>query len=607
MDKKINTFIKTFSDNELALNRLVVTSYVRYKNLCVEGGYLAPFVITDEDELNEEIGMLSKECAIEDVINIFELAIPKAEQTTNGAVYTPKYIRDYIVDQVLSSTDKDLANCLCADISCGCGAFLYTLMVEIRKRTHQTCKEIIHKLYGVDISSTSIGRAKILLALVALESGETIEQEDFLLRSGDSLTFDFKSMPGVSENGGFDIIVGNPPYVRSKNIDAETKRNLPLWSTSRIGNADLYIPFFEIGLTNLASDGLLGYITVNTFFKSVNARALRDYLTNSGVTLEIIDFGEQKVFKKKLAYTCLAFLHKEPSDSISYVKTDIADIQAQRRVEYNKIGYSLLDNHRGWNLNEGDILENIQLIENAGAPLGDSYVMKNGIATLANDIFIFKPIKSDSCYYYLLKDGVEYQIEKAICRDIIKPNIVKTETDIPVKEEKIITPYDANNNVMSEAFFKGNYPKAYEYLSLHREILDARDKGEGDYGAWYAFGRTQAIADTGLKLLFPYMSDVPHFVYTSQRDMMIYCGYAIYNESESELLFLKRVLESSVFDYYMRNTSKPYSAGYYSYAKNYVKNFGMYPFSAEQKEQILYMNTQAEVNAYIQNLYQVNI
>ena len=82
---------------------------------------------------------------------------------------------------------------------------------------------------------------------------------------------------------------------------------------------------------------------------------------------------------------------------------------------------------------------------------------------------------------------------------------------------------------------------------------------------------------------------------------------SIRHESESELLFLKKVLESSVFNYYMRNSSKPYSAGYYSYAKNYVKNFGMYPFSDEQKSYVLAMNTQAEVDAYIQSLYRINI
>ena len=89
--------------------------------------------------------------------------------------------------------------------------------------------------------------------------------------------------------------------------------------------------------------------------------------------------------------------------------------------------------------------------------------------------------------------------------------------------------------------------------------------------------------------------------------MMSYCGYAIYNESDSELLFLKKVLESSVFNYYMRNSIKLYSAGYYSYAKNYVKNFGQYLFSDEQKRRILSMNTQTEVDTYIQKLYNLEL
>ena len=87
--------------------------------------------------------------------------------------------------------------------------------------------------------------------------------------------------------------------------------------------------------------------------------------------------------------------------------------------------------------------------------------------------------------------------------------------------------------------------------------------------------------------------------------MMIYCGYAIYNESEPELLFLKKVLESIVFDYYMKNTSKPYATGYYSYAKNYVKNFGMYPFTDEQKRHILSLKSKEEIDKYIKSIYKV--
>lgn len=607
MNKKINTFIKKYIDKGDMIDKLVVTAFLRRHHLEAGQSYLSDFMVTTKDELENEIETLSQHLSLEDAITIFELAIPEVERTINGAVYTPYFIRNYIVKQVLHSTTKPLDTCMCADIACGCGAFLYTLAEHIHEQTNAPFATIYHHLFGVDVSEISIRRAKILLSLVALSHGEIVQDEDFNLFCANSLTFDFMDIPDVRNNAGFDIVVGNPPYVRSRHIDTATKQLLSRWQTSHTGNVDLYIPFFEIGLSVLRTDGILGYITVNSFFKSVNARALRQYFHKHQIGLSIIDFGEQLVFKKKLAYTCLAFLTKTQRDTLLYAKADVTEIKAQKNFVYSHISYDLLDDHRGWNLNHSDVLNNIRLIESAGKSLGDLYVIKNGIATLANDVFIFRPIHEDDSYYYLVREGHEYPIEKSICRDIIKPNILKTEAEIAEKEEKIITPYDTNNVCLSESIFVNNYPKAYTYLQACRSVLDARDKGEGDYEAWYAFGRTQAIADSGKKLLFPYMSDLPHFVYMPQQDMMIYCGYAIYNESETELLFLKRVLESSVFDYYMRHTSKPYSTGYYSYAKNYVKSFGIYPFSDEQKRHLLSLDSKAEVDNYVREIYGVAI
>ncbi len=605
MDKKICNLIQKYADNELLLDKLVVSSCCRFYGIEIGNSYLSRFKPTQQDLLTEDINVLAKDCNIENVISIFEQAIPQTEKTANGAVYTPKFIRDYIVEKTFKAQRKPIGQCLCADIACGCGAFIYTLAVYVHEHTTIPFKTIYHQLYGIDISEISIVRAKILLALLAKINKEDVEDDDFRLFCGDTLTFNIAELPAIKGNHGLDIIVGNPPYVRSKHIDTDVKRNLALWKTSKVGNADLYIPFFEIGISALNDTGALGFITVNSFFKSVNARALRKYFSENHFTLKIVDFGEQLVFKKKLAYTCLAFVSKGRSQSLQYSKANISDVENAKRISFSPIAYDALDSHKGWHLNNSDVLRNIERIENAGEALGDKYVIKNGIATLANDVFIFRPAREDDSYYYLWKDKKEYPIEKGICRDIIKPNILKSEAEIPEKEEKIISPYDAESNVITETFFMANYPCAYRYLQSFRTVLDARDKGEGDYGAWYAFGRTQAISDSGRKLLFPYISDIPHFVYTPQKDMLIYCGYAIYNDSETELLFLKRVLESSVFDYYMKNTSKPYSTGYYSYAKNYVKSFGIYPFSEAQKEHIISLHTKKEVDEYVKQMYGV--
>ena len=90
------------------------------------------------------------------------------------------------------------------------------------------------------------------------------------------------------DNGGFDIIIGNPPYVSSSKISQESKDALCNWSVTRTGKTDLYIPFFQIALECLNDNGILGYITVNNFYRSVNGRAFRAYVSYYGYDFKII-------------------------------------------------------------------------------------------------------------------------------------------------------------------------------------------------------------------------------------------------------------------------------------------------------------------------------
>lgn len=596
MNKELQKIISQYSEQQDCLDRIVVSSFIRNNDLIVSGGLLAQYCSDDTPVFAIK--------TIEDVIKIYELAIPKAEKTKNGAIYTPQYIRDYILERVVTRQKRPIQKCLVIDIACGCGAFLYSLANYL----HTHCKQSYHKsvkhLYGVDISELSVKRCKILLSLAALLNGETLEDEELNIIHDNSLVFDFTTMSNVINNNGFDIVVGNPPYVRAKNIDNESKISLSKWQVARCGNPDLYLPFFEIAHRILRHDGVLGYITVNSFFKSVNARLLRKFFREHSTALEIVDFGDQLVFEKKLAYTCITLASKQDKPGVNYTKGKINNNKIIVNAEcFNFISYSELDDHKGWHLNNADVLQNIRKIESVGKPLGDMYQIKNGIATLANDVYIFRPINEDEKYFYLQVDGMNFPIEKGICRDIVKPNILHSEEEISDILEKIIFPYDANNKILSEAVFMSKYPKAYKYLSLNKIKLSRRDKGEKAYETWYAYGRSQATSDRGRKLLFPYMTSRPHFVYTDNEDMLIYCGYAIFGENEEELLVLKRILESSVFDYYMRHTAKPYATGYYSYAKNYVKGFGIPMLSEKQRVGLLSLQDEERINRYVERLY----
>ena len=598
MNKELQNIISRYTEQQLCLDSIVVSSFVNNNALVVRGGLLAEYYRDNVPNVSIE--------SIEDVINVFELAIPKEEKIKNGAVYTPKYIRDYILERVVATQRKPLQNCLTIDIACGCGAFLFSLADYLHTHYKLSYREAAQRLYGVDVSELSVKRCKILLSLAALQSGETLADADFHICQGNSLDFDFATMPGVAENGGFDIVVGNPPYVRAKHIDAESKMLLSRWQVASCGNADLYLPFFEIACSILREDGVLGYITLNSFFKSVNARILRGYFRSVNAALEVVDFGNQLIFGKTLAYTCIVLINKLGEPGVCYTKGQInINGFTETPTHFNFIPYSDLDDHKGWNLNNAEILQNIRRIESVGRPLGELFQIKNGIATLANDVYIFRPTHEDETFFYLQAGNVEFPIERGICRDIIKPNILHTEEEIPDIIEKVIFPYDENNKILVEAVFMSKYPKAYKYLALNKMKLAQRDKGEKNYEAWYAFGRSQATSDRGRKLLFPYMTDHPRFVYTDNENMLIYCGYAIFSEKEEDLLVLKRILESSIFEYYMQHTAKPYATGYYSYAKNYVKGFGIPILSSKQRVILLSLQEQNAINGYVERLYDI--
>jgi len=624
-DKSISNYLKQRSDNLVMVNKLIIAAYLQFNNISFKRNQLIQECIegNDKQEVEEFIKLIRIKNGtfdFEDLIWLFEITIPVNDTITNGAVYTPQYIRDYIVDESFKR-DKSASNydhIKIGDIACGAGAFLYTVCKKIKEHTQKSFFDIFKEnIFGLDICSFSIERTKILLTLLALSAGEEREEFKFNLFVGNTLNFDWKThYPGFD---GFDKVVGNPPYVRSKHLSDETRTLMSKWEVTKSGNADLYIPFFEIALQYLKpKTGILGYITVNTFKRSLNARKLREYFKQNRLDIMLLDFGSHQIFNQKSTYTCIVFIQKREADSIHYEKINPKDIN-QERV-YNCISYKLLDNQKGWLLNREEILENIKKIEATGIALGKKYPIKNGLATLSNDIFIFKPIKEDKDYYYLQNDKL-YKIEKAICRDVIKPNRLKHEEEIATLKEKIIFPYykepieeeynivSTKKRVFDEHYFKENYPYTYKYLLSHKKQLLNRDKGKNKKYEWYEFGRTQALSDYGEKLLFPYMSSQAYFVYSDQKDLLFYAGYAIFLDSKTtrEIELLKIILKSKVFWYYIQNSSKPYSGNFYALAKNYVKDFGVCELTKGEENFLLESSSTDERNRFLIQKYGISI
>lgn len=623
INKDISKFLNELSDNLTIVNKLIVGAYIQFNNINIKNNKLILSCIkgNDKETIKTFINLIKLKNGkfdFEDVIHLFETSIPTKDVSVNGAVYTPNYIKDYIVKETLNKIENsDLPNIKVSDIACGTGAFLYTVAQQIKKKSNKSYSDIFKQnIYGLDISDYTITRAKILLSLLAISNGEDEKEFDFNLMVGNALDFDWNK--NIKKFNGFDVVLGNPPYVRAKNLSEETKSLLSNWEVTKTGNPDLYIPFFEIGLEYLNPNGILGYITVNTFKRSVNARNLREYFKTNLFDLKIIDFGSSQVFANKSTYTCIVFIQKKKSNEVKYQKITATDFINKKVSVFTRINYNLLNTKKGWILNKPDVLENINKIENIGTPLGDKYPIRNGLATLSNDVFIFKPVSEDENYFYH-QNGKLHKIEKGICRDVIKPNKLKTEAEIPVLKEQIIFPYYPESTTMNlsdfkskkkiafeEDYFKTNFPKAYKYLEGNKVQLLNRDKGKNEKYKWFEFGRTQALNDLGKKLLFPYMAGQPYFVYSAQEDLLLYAGYAVYFDSERELKILKRILESKVFWYYIKKTSKPYSGNYFALAKNYVKDFGICDLNEIEKKYLLTTDSYEKRNEFLLEKYDIS-
>ena len=544
---------------------------------------------------------------LEDLVEIYEFIISPKDKEVNGAVYTPLHIRAFIIDEILNAIpQKDIACKKYGDIACGCGGFFLTLSNRIHNMLNITYAEIYkNNIFGIDIQDYSIRRCKILLSLNAILNGEDRNHFTFNLYIGNSLDFKWDVNSTIRANGGFDVVIGNPPYVSAAKMDSETKALVKLWSVSNTGKTDMYIPFFQIAIENLVENGILGFITVNNFYRSVNGRALRNYFSSHGYYLKLIDFESEQVFSGRSTYTCICFVTKKGTHYLDFVRTRSDNLKKITPQHYSHIYYTNLNDETQWILNTEETIDLINKIESTGTPLGQLYEIRNGFATLKNEVYTFVPNVTDEDYYYFTKDSIAYQIEKGICRDAIKPNIIKEPSDIFKFTEKLIYPYVKTRkgvNLLPEESLKILYPCAYQYLYQQKDKLKERDKGVKLYESWYAYGRTQALDIKGYKLFFPYLSNRPYFVLSQNKSLMFYNGYAIIHDSIDELKFIQKILSTPFFWRYIMETSKPYGGDYYALAKNYIKRFGIYNFSQAEKKKIIAMNIN-DVNKLLYDIY----
>ncbi len=162
--------------------------------------------------------------------------------------------------------------------------------------------------------------------------------------------------------------------------------------------------------------------------------------------------------------------------------------------------------------------------------------------------------------------------------------------------------------LMEERVFREIYPSAYAYLETKKDVLAERDKGKGEYENWYAFGRTQSLEKVQNKLFFPKMSDrPPHCIINSDENLLFYNGQAIIGHNKEEMVLIKKIMESRLFWYYIKTTSKPYSSEYYSLNGNYINNFGICELTETEREFFLGEDDRSALDSFLERKYRIQI
>lgn len=561
--------------------------------------------------------------SIKELESYLELLIPSKDRKLNGAFFTPNFIIDFIINEV-----QPKENDKCLDPSCGSGAFLIGLVDYYKSNHEKTVKEIVQKnIYGSDILPYNIKRAKILLSILALENNEYLEENDFNLYCQDSLKANWETK--------FEVIVGNPPYVKYQDLSDENRAYLlKNWSTIKKGTFNLYFAFFELGYQLLNETGKLGYITPNNYFTSLAGKNLRAFFLQNKCVHRIIDFSHKRVFDAQ-TYTAITFLGKEKKSSILYDRVKSHQTPQQFVSNANGSPNSIKElNVKKWRLLKTDEQKNIKIIETLGTPIKELFDICAGIATLKDEIFFVDTSQQDEKYFYKTTERGVFKIEKELTKSVYKISEFKKQEDIPNNKRRIIFPYGIKNNgqaePIKEALFQKKYPNAYKYLLAHKDILDSRDKGKVKYSPFYVWGRTQGLTKTGLKILNPTFSRFPRFLVVEEKDAYFTNGYGIYftkaNQNvpidigislfsnavhpfmlEENIDVTQKILNSKLMDYYVTKTSVSIAGGYPCYQKNFIEKFTIPKLSKEEIDFLRNENDKFNIDEFLITKYQLNI
>ena len=475
------------------------------------------------------------------------------------------------------------------DPACGSGAFLITAFEFLLKQTNEIDKKLLdltgeqdlfsdttryileNNIFGVDLNRESVEITKLSLWLKSANKNKTLTTLENNIKCGNSLikdkeiakdfVFDWeKEFPEVFKNGGFDIVIGNPPYVRQETIK-EIKPYLEQNYKVYTGVADLYCYFYELGYNLLKDNGYLGFITSNKWFRAKYGEKLREFLLSNTEFYNIVDYNGTKVFEGATVDSNILIFKK------NRVKNSIFSLQIADTIpiEYEQEKLSK-ESFIFINQNEDSIKEKIERI---GKPLKEWDININrGITTGLNDAFIIDKETKDK----LLEEGYKNsEIIKPLLRgkDIEKYNI-------NYADFYLINSH--NGKAGKGAIDIENYPQIKKWLERFEPKLSKRaDKGKTPFNLRNCAYLKEFEKE---KIVWQRVTKENTFA-LAEKDTFILDSMAFLSNIEKEKKYLLGILNSKLIYFYLNQYTHKYGNNGFLLSNQYVEKLPIKPYNNE--------------------------
>ena len=503
----------------------------------------------------------------------------------------------------------------------------WRLTIDEKKRLLTT------HIFGVDIDPQAVEVTKLSLLLKVLE-GET----DQSLHLG-LLRFSDRALPNLAENvkcgnsligpeyfvdklvldsddlkrvnafdwrhefaaamkqGGFDCILGNPPYIRIQTMKEwaphEVEIYKELFDAGSAGNYDIYVIFIEQGLKLLGARGRLGFICPHKFFNSKYGVAIRRIIAEGKHLEHVVHFGDQQVFDGATTYTCLLFLQQSPSTQCRVAR--ISDLEAWRIT-----GKSLAGTIRAnqvtsaeWNFSVGDGAALFQRLKQLPTKLGDIADIFVGLQTSADTVFLFKEVGSwadPTMTVYSKELEEEVSIETNLLRPVVRSGSIGRY--FARATAAVLFPYEVVHGkavLIPENEMRREYADSWAYLRRNSTLLGAREHGKFRSSGWYQLYPKNLNLWERPKILVPYMITRLCAYFDRKSNYFVNVttgGFGVTVEPKyGDMRYVTGLLNSRLLDWVLKQVSTTFHGGYFAANKQYLVQLPIKVLDLEKQEE----------------------